>query len=79
LPAEATADLDPAAVPRALWPRLARWIERRRINSDMGLGDTVHRLLTRFGGDRFSRLLEQAGLHCGCDRRQAWLNARFPY
>lgn len=50
--------------------------------SDVGLGDTVARLLLRAHLDKAGARLAALVLRsadCGCAQRQAALNARFPY
>jgi hypothetical protein len=61
------------------WPRLARWIARRRQPGDRGVGDTLARILAPLGGDTFKRWTQRIGAECGCAARQAELNRRFPY
>jgi hypothetical protein len=69
----------PPAAPRP-WPLTARTIARLRSPEDKGLGDTVHRHLSRFGADAMKRLfVKLTGKDCGCDARQAKLNALYPY
>lgn len=64
------------AVPVEQWPRLLRWVARRRQLGDTGVGDTIHRAL---GGDAVPKLLHRLGINCACADRVAWLNAHFPY
>ncbi len=68
------------AIPHAQWPYLVRWIAQRRIDGEIGVGDTVHRVFSKFGGTALSEAYERlAGRPCGCKDRQAWLNQRYPY
>lgn len=60
-------------------PLIIRGIERRRIDTDKGVGDTVERIISKLGGDSFKWVMQRLGLDCGCDNRKAWLNARWPY
>jgi hypothetical protein len=46
---------------------------------EIGLGDTVARIFAKFGGDQFKWISKQLGINCGCNDRQAALNAWFPY
>jgi hypothetical protein len=61
------------------WPLLVRGIARQRIDTDTGVGDTVHRILSKMGGDQFEWVMKRLGIECGCGERQAWLNAVYPY
>jgi len=68
------------AIPEAQWPFLVKWIAQRRQPGEIGVGDTVHRLFSQFGGNTLSEAYERlAGRPCGCKDRQAWLNQRYPY
>lgn len=60
-------------------PLLVRGIKRQRIPSDKGVGDTVHRILSKMGGLQFEWVMKRLGINCGCGDRQAWLNAAYPY
>ena len=60
-------------------PLLIRGIERQRIPSDTGVGDTVERLLAKMGGDQFKWVMHKLGINCGCEDRKAWLNRVYPY
>jgi len=49
-------------------------------NRDIGVGDTIDRLLAIVGGRHYKSLYERVfGKGCGCKRRQTRLNAMFPY
>lgn len=61
------------------WPLIVRGISRRRISSDKGVGDTVHRILSKMGGTQFEWVMKRLGIDCGCGSRQEWLNAVYPY
>jgi hypothetical protein len=60
-------------------PRIVRFIESKRIESDRGVGDTLERLLASVGGRKYKRLMSWLGASCGCEDRQAWLNKKYPY
>ncbi|MFO0899336.1 MAG: hypothetical protein U0836_18075 [Pirellulales bacterium] len=51
--------------------RAARSLGRRNCLASRGLGDSVARVLARFG--------VHARPGCGCGRRRAWLNRLWPY
>jgi hypothetical protein len=60
-------------------PFAARWIAKRKIASDAGVGDTLARLLGGTG-ERFKWWYRKIfGTDCGCGDRQQRLNQRFPY
>lgn len=62
------------------WPLAVRAVARLRIPQDRGVGDTVARHASRFGGDFVKRLLKRlTGRDCGCANRQAWLNQHYAY
>jgi len=60
-------------------PPKRNWLTALRIDSDAGFGDTVERLIDRFGGKRIEAALKRLGIKCGCGDRKAWLNQRWPY
>jgi len=60
-------------------PRIVRFVESKRIDSDRGIGDTLERLLASVGGRKYKRLLSWLGASCGCQNRQDWLNKKWPY
>lgn len=59
--------------------RLINWIRWLRQPGEIGVGDTVERLLANVGGRKLKQKLEQLGMNCGCPGRQSWLNRKFPY
>jgi len=59
--------------------RLINWIAWMRRPGEIGVGDTLERLLANVGGRKIKQALERLGKDCGCPGRQAWLNKRFPY
>ena len=58
------------------WVHLVRFL---RSPSDIGVGDTVQRIATKFGGERFKKWAKRIGIPCGCDKRQAEWNRLYPY
>lgn len=71
------------AVPVAEWPALIRWIARHEQPGEIGVGDTLERLLRNKGGAAFKSITARLGIDCGCgdstSGRQGALNRRFPY
>lgn len=68
------------AVPREKWPRYARRLAARAKPGDRGVGDVVKRIAGKAGGERFRRVYKSiTGKDCGCDDRQARLNALYPF
>jgi hypothetical protein len=66
-------------VPLPQWPLLIKMVADFKQPGDIGVGDTLERLLRDMGGAQFKLAMKAAGIPCGCDNRQAWMNARFPY
>jgi hypothetical protein len=66
----------PTSEPR---PLLARRIAALRRPEDAGIGDTLNRIFSKFGGSQFKWFFEAIGIDCGCDDRQSVLNAWYPY
>lgn len=63
---------------RESWPVFIKTIARFQKPGEIGVGDTIHRLIP--GADAFKAWFEEKfGKTCGCTDRQRWLNARFPY
>lgn len=60
-------------------PLWVRAIRRLRTPEDRGVGDTVARIAAKFGGERFKRFSQRIGIPCGCTRKQAEWNERWPY
>lgn len=63
----------------AAWPAWARWVAGWRLGAELGVGDTLDRLLVGVGGAIFKRTLLAMDIDCGCCDRRKRLNARFPY
>ena len=61
------------------WPLLLRPLRTLAQTGDRGLGDIVERVVGPVGGDAYKawheRVLKRA---CGCEARQASLNALYP-
>lgn len=58
------------------WPIWAKAIAQLRSEADIGVGDTVHRLVM---GDQVETILQTLGVKCGCTDRRKWLNKKFAY
>lgn len=60
------------------WPWWAKALKKRAQAGEKGIGDTLAR---KFGstGEAFKKVMECIGIQCGCQQRQEWLNARYPY
>lgn len=58
---------------------IVRGIMRLRKPEDSGLGDTLERLIAKFGGNKFKQIAKRLGVNCGCEDRQKYLNERYPY
>lgn len=70
----------PQALPRAEWPRLARWLAKLARPGELGLGDVVARYAGAVGGERFKKIYKKlTGAGCGCEARQDALNAMYPF
>ena len=77
---------DPAAPPPEKpkvrprpWPRLATFIARRRKPGEVGVGDTLARLIDGVGGALYKRVMAKLHIECGCVARQQALNRQYPY
>jgi len=64
-------------VSRDQWPLWARFLARKAMSSDAGLGDVVERLLGTAGA-RFKRWWMRRGVDCGCAGRKGQLNRLYP-
>lgn len=65
--------------PAPPWPAWATAIQNRRKPGEVGVGDTLARIFSRFGGNAFKRALKRFGVKCGCGARQEAMNAKYPY
>lgn len=54
-------------------------IAKLRKPEDSGLGDTLERLIAKFGGNKFKSIAKRLGINCGCEDRQKYLNEHYPY
>lgn len=59
-------------------PRWVRLLQRLSTPEDIGLGATVKRLASKFGGERFKRLTKKLGMPCKCGAREAEWNRLYP-
>jgi hypothetical protein len=66
-------------VARGSWPPWASAVALLRADPDVGVGDTIERWATRFGGKQFQMMAAAVGLPCRCAERQAEYNAKYPY
>lgn len=64
---------------RKAWPMWATMVAALKSESDLGVGDTIARVIGPFGGDAFKAWTKSIGSPCKCDMRQAKLNALYPY
>lgn len=60
-------------------PSWVRFVALFKTPEDVGVGDTVARYAAMLGGELFKAWSKRIGLPCGCTRRQAEWNARWPY
>lgn len=60
------------------WPAWANAIAAMRAPNDTGVGSTVERELGR-AGTVFKATLKALGVPCGCGRRKAEWDAKYPY
>ena len=71
---------DLVALPPDKWPNWAKIIALLSQAEDAGVGDTVARIIGPETSAAFKAWhLAKFGKPCGCERRQAEWNARFPY
>jgi hypothetical protein len=64
----------------ARWPDWAKDLAKSRQAGDVGLGDTTVHVVGDEASERFQTWFnEKIGTSCGCKKRQAWLNRRFPF
>lgn len=67
------------AIEAGKWPAWAQGVALLRAPEDRGVGDTVERWASKFGGAQFKAMSRAVGLPCRCaDRREAW-NRSYPY
>jgi hypothetical protein len=56
-----------------------RYVKLLRKPEDKGVGDTVQRIASKFGGERFKAWAKRLGIPCGCAERQEMWNRIYPY
>lgn len=78
-PEERAKQKQKAKVTEAKRKRLVSLLRFLRQESDIGLGDTVERILARAGGRKIKSMIASLGGNCGCTERQQWLNRKYPY
>jgi len=62
------------------WPTWALVVAKLAQPKDLGVGDTLARVIGPIGGDKYKAWhLETFGKPCGCAERQEHLNQLFPY
>jgi len=67
-------------VPRHEWPAWARALSWIKKPNETGVGDTVHRLATGLGGEKFKAWYKRrTGEDCNCAARQKQFNEQYPY
>jgi hypothetical protein len=66
-------------IPRNPWPLWASIAARRRHDDDVGVGDTLQKVATKFGGEQFKAWAAELGIPCGCSTRQQRFNSLYPY
>lgn len=62
--------------------RLPRWvllIGKFRRPSDVGPGDTFHRIAQKTGAERLAKIAKNLGIPCNCAERRAIWNETYPY
>ena len=69
--------------PLTEWPKLVqvavRVMSKKKADGEVGVGDTVKRILGVAGEIYKVWFYAVFGSKCGCTNRQAWLNQQFPY
>lgn len=72
-----TGNTDPPREPQSTaW---VRWVKLLRKPEDVGIGDTIERMIASVGLDRWKSFSKKLGMPCNCDRRRDWLNQNYPY
>lgn len=69
----------PQPSPPKRWPLWATLVRVCKFETDKGVGDTIHRIASEIGAERFKTWAEQCGIPCGCTERQAKWNELYPY
>lgn len=69
----------PGEVQAELLPTWVKIVFRLRKDGELGVGDTIRRIAAKFGGEQFKHFSAMIGIPCGCAKRQAKWNTRWPY
>ncbi len=70
----------PKRQPETNIPIWAKLIGKHRQTQDVGVGDTLARLLSKVQADKVAHLWERyTGKMCGCVDRKQHLNLKYPY
>jgi hypothetical protein len=68
------------AVPQSQWPIWAAALAFFKSEKDIGVGDTVERIIGKTNSVAFKAWhLKTFGKSCGCGSRKTAWNAKFPY
>lgn len=68
------------AVPLEKWPEWAKAMALLKQDGEIGVGDTVERIIGPAVGGKFKRWYkEKFGKSCGCERRKAEWNQKYRY
>ena len=71
------------SIPLSEWPAYLRELSAQKTAGEKGLGDTVERVIGKFGSDAFRTwYAEKAGVfksQCRCTKWKPIWNARYPY
>lgn len=59
-------------------PKWIRGLRKLSKPEDIGLGATIKRVVTKFGGERFKAWAKRIGLPCGCTKREKEWNKLYP-
>lgn len=60
---------------RPLWVRMVGVLSRP---TDTGVGDTLARIFSWFGGNQYKRARKAIGRPCNCEKNRKLLNIRYP-
>ena len=70
----------PTATVARAWPDWATAIATQKQPGEVGVGDTIARIIGPIGGDLYKRWFKTLfGRDCGCATRQESLNSKYPY
>lgn len=64
---------------RSGWPMWATMVAVARTTEDRGVGDTVKRIASIVGAERFEQIAANLGMPCHCTKRQSKWNKMYPY